>query len=1851
MIFQEMFSPVDEMPELTEDQARKMREKYEAEGSQLPPIERPEPGFWSGMDEGIYRGTASGALKSMSFAETAIANTGLAQSARNMAQVETGETFDQIDVSDVQQRLERDAKQYREIAKRDFAADPSTMGTAAQILYGVFETIPKAVAYSTIAGPAGGSVLFGADLGVSRAQELMDEGVDQNTATWAGIATFGMSALGMRVPAVFGKSRIASATIGAAVNAGLTAAETQSVNWILQNQNYTELAERYRLNPIDLITSAVFGGVMGGVLWRARPDVSANQAETNTRPALNDHLYNQLRKASPAHITDEQVRYQADLHAVGIGALASKADIDPYAIAPEIVAGEASGFSQRIPAFKPEQDLVSGIKDYFGTTWDARESGYMMQDGEMLNMSGVHEVNDERIKRDLRGRRVVDHRDVSGTNIRGVSTEQFFENQNIQNQSDYMYNFMARTGAMRMDYASSIAALTRQPTRAQLQMMQRMAYENDGLIVSYYTPDGRIVDEAEWEGPVTQKKLREFFKQAQEKADSGVSGAFAQRAWHGSPHTFERFSTDSIGSGVGAQAHGWGLYFTKDKLVANRYREDLIHRRGQSHRRLFYKDRMSDEYDGAVKKVLKDFEKNYQDEFINIQSVHNDLISMYKERFQNGNRLAGLYDGLLNMIDENPKMSISTFLKSAPAGEETRIQYAVEQAKRNAKGENRRTTIRDVRSVLEDSFKRFDAFRNENKAKLDALSQINTDDLVLEERKGRLFEVDIPDESEMLDENLLWGAGHNFELKQKIKDMIRDWNITNPDNPIYKYPDNPTGKDIYKAVAEVVGGPKAASLWFNERGIKGITYDGLRDGRCYVVFDDKAIQTIDFYQRQNSQTTAEQKLQKDVVAWNKLIDELEAVPKQTVLMLNQTPLVMHLVGADFKKLYATPHMFERLFKSKDGSKGSFGKNELKQIPQALTDPIAIFDQDNGRKLFLLDLQTSNGSPVVVPVEFNAQKDFATVNLALTAFAKEKNGKPKFGWIKNLKGKELYVNTKKLTSLNTSAGADSLGVLSERSIKDGADNSSVTKNVLTEDDLVKEREKYPGMYQGVRGSFNPSLNRITLTANADISTFSHEMGHFYLTDMFELSKLPAAANSTLKEDVDILLKEWGIKSLKEWDELGVEGQRKYHEQFASWVEEYLSKGRSPVEKLQRLFERMAQWICDVYRSSSLSKRYKDEFGIELPKPSEDVQKVLDRLFREDAKIQKSKQAVNKTQVAAARMVQANRTNENRLNELLALPEGPKKIKLLKDKMQSLRAQEKLLQQILRGQSPDVYEEVKDIDFDSGAMKEARGNFGRAYMMGDNNTAVILQNRDRSDASSIAQMNAIAANPQYGLVSVSRSYSGAPVISYGSVPDNSHLGNHDFIVETNGNRIPFMYAVVEAGEVETSNFIDGGTNQQYGKPQRMNAVVGNGRMTALKEAYRRGTASEYRKELEGDKAHGIDSEVIKGMENPVLVRVINPEDVTTGFISRSNGEQVLARDDVEIAFEDAPKIRARAGQYEFDEAGNPTRDTLSMFIQDLNDTNALGRLITSDGRPTPEAVRRIRNAVFFEAYQSPELSALFSQEVDPGIRRILNGMANVAPRIIELREEAQQLDFSGLLVEAANRIRQARLNPDEGADFAAQMSFLDNPATSAFVEFLDDNANSAAAIARTLNPLVDWARNAARAADGDGLFGGDDVVRVDLADVVGQLRNIVNEDRLARNLESLPDIDVEAIRSAINAANDAASRAVEAASPVRARMEAQQAIDSEVAAQGEDALAVKRDLSEQVLNPETQQEAMMNLFADQVPDREYTVLDDLGREKQGTAKQLLAEAELGVIKAQQDRLGLGRGVECLIRNRGI
>jgi hypothetical protein len=47
------------------------------------------------------------------------------------------------------------------------------------------------------------------------------------------------------------------------------------------------------------------------------------------------------------------------------------------------------------------------------------------------------------------------------------------------------------------------------------------------------------------------------------------------RAYHGSPHNFDRFDLSKVGTGEGAQAFGRGLYFAENENIARSYRDKL----------------------------------------------------------------------------------------------------------------------------------------------------------------------------------------------------------------------------------------------------------------------------------------------------------------------------------------------------------------------------------------------------------------------------------------------------------------------------------------------------------------------------------------------------------------------------------------------------------------------------------------------------------------------------------------------------------------------------------------------------------------------------------------------------------------------------------------------------------------------------------------------------------------------------------------------------------------------------------------------------------------------------------------------------------------------------------------------------------------------------------------------------------------------------------------------------------------------------------------------------------------------------------------------------------------------------
>ena len=73
---------------------------------------------------------------------------------------------------------------------------------------------------------------------------------------------------------------------------------------------------------------------------------------------------------------------------------------------------------------------------------------------------------------------------------------------------------------------------------------------------------------------IAQEGMPQIIGPGQELPE-GATRTFDQPAFHGGPHRFDKFSMDAIGTGEGAQAFGWGLYFSSSRGIAEFYRKSL----------------------------------------------------------------------------------------------------------------------------------------------------------------------------------------------------------------------------------------------------------------------------------------------------------------------------------------------------------------------------------------------------------------------------------------------------------------------------------------------------------------------------------------------------------------------------------------------------------------------------------------------------------------------------------------------------------------------------------------------------------------------------------------------------------------------------------------------------------------------------------------------------------------------------------------------------------------------------------------------------------------------------------------------------------------------------------------------------------------------------------------------------------------------------------------------------------------------------------------------------------------------------------------------------------------------------
>jgi hypothetical protein len=155
-------------------------------------------------------------------------------------------------------------------------------------------------------------------------------------------------------------------------------------------------------------------------------------------------------------------------------------------------------------------------------------------------------------------------------------------------------------------------------------------------------------------------------------------------------------------------------------------------------------------------------------------------------------------------------------------------------------------------------------------------------------------------------------------------------------------------------------------------------------------------------------------------------------------------------------------------------------------------------------------------------------------------------------------------------------------------------------------------------QGPRGTFSPSQLLLTLNENADLSTFLHESGHFFLEVMADLAS-QGNTPQQIKDDMAATLQWFGVPDLATWNNYTLDEKRPYHERWAESFEQYLFEGKAPSPELQPLFRRFRSWLVNVYKSLTQFMRARDL------KLNDEVRQVFDRLVATDEQIAQAEEA--------------------------------------------------------------------------------------------------------------------------------------------------------------------------------------------------------------------------------------------------------------------------------------------------------------------------------------------------------------------------------------------------------------------------------------------------------------------------------------------------------------------------------------------------------------------------------------------------------------------------------------------------
>lgn len=227
----------------------------------------------------------------------------------------------------------------------------------------------------------------------------------------------------------------------------------------------------------------------------------------------------------------------------------------------------------------------------------------------------------------------------------------------------------------------------------------------------------------------------------------------------------------------------------------------------------------------------------------------------------------------------------------------------------------------------------------------------------------------------------------------------------------------------------------------------------------------------------------------------------------------------------------------------------------------------------------------------------------------------------------------------------------------------------------------------GSIQFPAGSITTGQSIIRLMETANLSTFTHEAGHFYLEVLKDM-----AANDfgTTAQDFAVVKDWWRANAADVAKDANRAGDARVtaedviaaldngttgdaakdaavntgmHEQWARGLEAYFMEGKAPSSDLRAAFEKVRAWLLSIYRAiSALDVKVSDE-----------LRGVFDRMLATDEQIEQAQESAGGNSPVFATAEQMGLTQEefDRLMKLRDQAEGDARGRLLKEAMEPIR----------------------------------------------------------------------------------------------------------------------------------------------------------------------------------------------------------------------------------------------------------------------------------------------------------------------------------------------------------------------------------------------------------------------------------------------------------------------------------------------------------------------------------------------------------------------------------------------------